>query len=245
MRGAIENIGGIASIDRTASDGGAQTAWHARGEATSASRRASRAGRRSIARCARSRQRRGALDAEEAQLLCRAAREEIWRALGKASLLEYIEEVLGHGPRAARERVRVALALDELPELADALATGELAFSAVRELSRVATPMTQAAWCERARGKNLRQVEELVSGRTRGDLPDDPPDPGPRPEGAALRGPPGDVRARAPGAAGARGRARPVRRRRRADRRDVPRRARAPRRARRRSTIRAARGTRS
>ena len=177
MRGAIENIGSVASIDRTASDGGAQKAWcaRARGEAGElASEPSWQAIDRALREVAR---RRGALDAEEAQLLCRAVREEIWRAVGTASLLEYVEEVLGHGPRAARERVRVALALDELPELADALATGELAFSAVRELSRVATPMTQAAWCARARGQNLRQIEELVSGRTRGDLPDDPPDP--------------------------------------------------------------------
>src|SRR5512146_2688222 len=75
--------------------------------------------------------RRGALDAEEAQLLCVAVHREIWRAVGKASLLEYLEDVLGYSPRAAKERVRVALALDELPELADALATDELAFSAI------------------------------------------------------------------------------------------------------------------
>ena len=121
--------------------------------------------------------RRGALDAEEAQLLCIAVQREIWRAVGKASLLEYLEDVLGYSPRAAKERVRVALALEELPELADALATGELAFSAIRELTRVATPETQHAWREAARGQSLRQIEQAVSGRTRGDLPTDPPDP--------------------------------------------------------------------
>jgi hypothetical protein len=64
-----------------------------------------------------------ALDAEEAVLLCVVVRREIWRQLGKASLLEYLEEVLGYGPKAAKERVRVALALDELPRVADALAS--------------------------------------------------------------------------------------------------------------------------
>src|SRR5262245_22391883 len=126
--------------------------------------------------------RRGALDAEEAQLLCAAARDEIWRELGKASLLEYLEEVLGYGPRAAKERVRVALALDELPELADALAAGELSFSAIRELTRVATRDTERAWIDAARGKNLREVEQAVSGRKRGALPSDPADPDLRPK---------------------------------------------------------------
>ncbi|MEO6776974.1 MAG: HNH endonuclease [Kofleriaceae bacterium] len=117
-----------------------------------------------------------ALDAEEAVLLCVVVRREIWRELGKASLLAYLEDVLGYGPKAAKERVRVALALGELPVLADALATGEQSYSAIRELTRVATAKTQAAWCDAARGKNVRQVEELVACHRRGDLPTDPPD---------------------------------------------------------------------
>ena len=36
--------------------------------------------------------RRGALDAEEAELLCIAARDEIWRQMGRASLLEYLKK---------------------------------------------------------------------------------------------------------------------------------------------------------
>src|SRR5919198_1004459 len=44
---------------------------------------------------------------------------------------------------AARERVRVARALGTLPLLADALARGELSYSKVRALTRVATPETE------------------------------------------------------------------------------------------------------
>jgi hypothetical protein len=100
--------------------------------------------------------RRGALDADESRLLCDVVRSEVWRELGRASLHEYLGEVLGYSPRQASERVRVALALDDLHELFDALATGELSFSAVRELTRIATPMTQRGWRDDARGKNLR-----------------------------------------------------------------------------------------
>jgi len=120
---------------------------------------------------------RSALDAEELQLLTRAIRIEVWRQLGMASVHEYLEHVLGYSPRQATERIRVATALEDLPELADALATGELHFSAIRELSRVATRATEQAWIDAARGKNLRQVEQAVAGRTRGDLPSDPADP--------------------------------------------------------------------
>lgn len=118
-----------------------------------------------------------ALDAEEAMLLCTVVRREIWRELGRASLLEYLEEVLGYGPKAAKERVRIALALDEMPVLAEALARGEQSYSAIRELTRVATEQTAAEWCEAARGKNVRQIEEMVSCRRRGDKPSDPPVP--------------------------------------------------------------------
>src|ERR1700709_2271494 len=103
--------------------------------------------------------RRGALDAEEAVLLGAVVRPEIWRPLGKASLLDYLETVLGYGPKAAHERVRVALALDELPMLAEALATGEQSYSAIKELTRIATAKTQAEWLHGGRGQKRAQIE--------------------------------------------------------------------------------------
>jgi len=124
---------------------------------------------------------RGRIDAREAVLLCSASRHQIWRNVGKASFLEYLEEVLGYTPKSARERVRVALALEALPGLADALATGEQSYSATRELTRVATAETEAAWRDAARGKNVRQIEELVAVHAPGDRPGDPPRPDMKP----------------------------------------------------------------
>ena len=124
--------------------------------------------------------RRAGLDAEEARWLREAEALQIWRPLGMVSMLDYLERVLGYAPRAAQDRLRVARALGSLPELTEALARGELAFSAVRELTRVATPATEGAWVASARGKNLRQIEESVAHRKPGDRPSDPPDPEPR-----------------------------------------------------------------
>ncbi len=121
--------------------------------------------------------RRCALDLEEATLLCLANRREIWRSLAKPSLLAYMEDVLGYAPTVARERLRVAMALDEMPALAEALGSGEQSYSALRELTRIVTPNTQRAWLDAARDKNLRQIEELVSVHRRGDLPTDRPNP--------------------------------------------------------------------
>jgi hypothetical protein len=121
--------------------------------------------------------RRAALDADEAQWLREAEALQIWRQLGMVSALDYLERVLGYAPRTAQDRLRVARALGALPELTAALAVGKLSHSAVRELTRVATPATEAAWIAAATGKNLRQIEELVADHRPGDRPDDPPDP--------------------------------------------------------------------
>ena len=61
--------------------------------------------------------------------------------------------------------------------LREAYRAGELSFTAVRELSRVATAETEEAFLEAARGKTSPKIQQLVSGRTRGDTPETPPDP--------------------------------------------------------------------
>jgi len=122
-------------------------------------------------------QRRAALDAEEAGWLREAEACQIWRPLGMVSAIDYMERALGYAPRTAQERLRVARALGALPELTAALTEGELAYSAVRELTRVVTPATEAEWREAAIGKNLRQIEEMVADHQPGDNPNDPGDP--------------------------------------------------------------------
>ena len=121
--------------------------------------------------------RRAELDANEARWLREAERLQIWRPLGMVSALDYLERTLGYSPRKAHDRLRVARALAALPELERTLEHGDLAFSAVRELIRVATPATEAQWVAAARGSNLRQIEDLVSGHRPGDLPNEPADP--------------------------------------------------------------------
>ena len=121
--------------------------------------------------------RRAALDAEEARLLRYAEEVKLWRGFGFGSLLEYMERAMGYAPHTAGERLRVARALAELPLLEDALERGALAHSAVRELTRVAVPDTEATWLEAAGGKSLRQIEAMVSGHRPGDLPTDETEP--------------------------------------------------------------------
>jgi hypothetical protein len=126
--------------------------------------------------CGLARQR-AALDVEEARWLRAAERLKIWHEVGCISLLEYMERRLGYGPRAAHERLRVAFALEQLPGLEQALATGELPFTGVRELSRTMTPETEDAWLEAARNKSVHEIEQMVAGHAKGDLPTDPARP--------------------------------------------------------------------
>jgi len=121
--------------------------------------------------------RRAALDADEARRLREAEACRLWRHLGMVSAIDYMERALGYGPRVAQDRLRVARALGTLPGLTAALAAGELPFTAIRELTRVATSVTEAAWRHAARGKTVGEIEGLVSGRRPGDNPDDPVEP--------------------------------------------------------------------
>ncbi|PYN27214.1 MAG: hypothetical protein DMD76_08270 [Candidatus Rokuibacteriota bacterium] len=72
-------------------------------------------------------------------------------------------------PGAARERVRVARALGTLPRLAEALARGELSYSKVRALTRVATPETEERLLRVGRAGTAEHVERIVRGWRRVD----------------------------------------------------------------------------
>ncbi|MEM9695528.1 MAG: HNH endonuclease, partial [Myxococcota bacterium] len=88
---------------------------------------------------------------------------------------------LGLSGRQVEERLRVGRALRSLPRLDGALARGELFFTVVRELTRVATPDTEERWVSWARAegrrRSYREVERAVASRTKGQSPDEPADP--------------------------------------------------------------------
>jgi len=65
-------------------------------------------------------------------------------------------------PGTAREKVRVARALPELPRISAAMARGEMSFSKVRALTRVATPENEAKLLDVARHSTAAQLEKFV-----------------------------------------------------------------------------------
>ena len=134
--------------------------------------------------------RRSALDHEELALIREANAVQLWRELGMVSIREYLERRMGYTPGVASERVRVAEALDAMPALDHALASNELSYSAVREITRIATRRTERAWVAACRGKTVKEIVELLAEREPGDRPESPRKPDLRMKEKTLKYPP-------------------------------------------------------
>ena len=109
--------------------------------------------------------------------LLRGDELQVERLHGYASMREYGARVFGFGPRGVEDRLRVARALRRLPRLNQAFAEGDVVYTVVRELCRVATPETEAEWLASVEGKTGSEVQREVAGRQPGDLPTDEPEP--------------------------------------------------------------------
>ncbi len=83
---------------------------------------------------------------------------------GFRSCADWLSWRVGLDKGAARERVRVARALGTLPRLAEALARGEISYSKVRAVTRVATPETEERLLKVARAGTAVHVERIVRG---------------------------------------------------------------------------------
>ena len=69
---------------------------------------------------------------------------------------------IGLAPGAARERVRVAHALGELPLMSEAMKRGQLSYSKVRALTRVARPETEKELVDLGKAGTAAHIERVV-----------------------------------------------------------------------------------
>ncbi len=90
-----------------------------------------------------------------------------WGAWGLASCAHWLNWRCGIGLNAAREKVRVAHALKQLPLISATFAAGVLSFSKVRAITRIAAAENEAELLELARHATAAQVEKLVRGYRR------------------------------------------------------------------------------
>jgi hypothetical protein len=84
-----------------------------------------------------------------------------WHVQGAMSCAHWLSWRVGWDPVTARERVRVACKLGEFPVIDDALRRGEVSYSKVRAMLRVATPANEALLLDHARLMTASQLEKL------------------------------------------------------------------------------------
>ena len=96
-----------------------------------------------------------------------------WELGGHRTCAHWLAFRTGIDLGAARQRVRAARALTELPETSAAMSRGELSFSAVRALTRVATPENETDLLDLARGCTAAQLERVVRGFKLGSRQDE------------------------------------------------------------------------
>jgi Domain of unknown function (DUF222)/HNH endonuclease len=96
--------------------------------------------------------------------LAESDRHQDWAEEGFASCADWLAWRIGVTRNTASEKVRAARALEALPLISDAMARGEVSFSKVRALTRVATPESEAELLEYARASSTAGLERLVRG---------------------------------------------------------------------------------
>ena len=88
---------------------------------------------------------------------------------GCTSCAEWLGWRTGLAPGAAREHLRVARALADLPKLSDAMRRGKVSYSKMRAVTRVATPETEDDLLNVALSSTAAHVEKIVRGWRRVD----------------------------------------------------------------------------
>ncbi len=96
------------------------------------------------------------------ELVAEVDRRGGWSESGAGSLAEWLAWRCALTPRAAREHVRIARRLGELPRIHACFARGELSYAKARALTRVATPENESELLELARVMTAAQLERAV-----------------------------------------------------------------------------------
>jgi hypothetical protein len=96
------------------------------------------------------------------ELVAEYDRREGWARHGVASCAQWLSWQCGIGRVAAREKVRVARALENLPKIGEAFRRGVVSYSKVRAMTRIATPDNEATLLNVAEHGTAAHVEKLV-----------------------------------------------------------------------------------
>jgi hypothetical protein len=84
-----------------------------------------------------------------------------WADQGAKTPAVWLSWLVGLAPSTARDHVRIALRLRELPQIRDAFAAGQISYSKVRAITRMAVPELQdmlLQWCAHATASDIQRV---------------------------------------------------------------------------------------
>lgn len=95
-------------------------------------------------------------------LIAEFERRKAWSGYGLRSCAHWLNWKCGIDMGAAREKVRTALALTNLPKTKTAFQKGELSFSKVRALTKIATPKNESFLLNIAEYGTAHHMEKLV-----------------------------------------------------------------------------------
>ncbi len=93
-----------------------------------------------------------------------------WAQQGAKTCAHWLSWRIGLDGGAAREKIRVARALKDLPRISESMSTGEISYSKVRAVTRVATPENERQLLKIALGGTAGQVERIVRAWRKVDL---------------------------------------------------------------------------
>ncbi len=96
--------------------------------------------------------------------LAESDRHRDWAEEGLGSCAEWLAWQIGITRNTANEKVRAARALEGLPLISEAMARGEISYSKVRSLTRVATADNESELLAFARAGSAANLERLVRG---------------------------------------------------------------------------------
>jgi hypothetical protein len=96
------------------------------------------------------------------ELVAEFDRQQGWARHGVASCAQWLNWQCGISHGAAREKVRVARALEKLPLISDAFRRGAISYSKARAMTRIATPENEPALLNVAEHGTAAHMDKLV-----------------------------------------------------------------------------------
>ncbi len=110
-----------------------------------------------------------AAECHQVLLIAEIDRRDIWCDLGTRSCAHWLSWRIGLSIGAAREQLRVGHALEDLPLIRAAFASGEISYSKVRAVTRIATKATESTLVDWARWATAAQLELIVRSYRKAD----------------------------------------------------------------------------